>query len=68
MGSKFIEQKYYAEKINTFDTSIYLCQPKMTLLNTICLIRITNKYSFYFRFIKYLLYPTYILNLKKKKE
>ena len=28
--------------------------------------RITNKYLFYFRFVKYLLYPTYILNLKRK--
>ena len=31
--------------------------------NTTCL---TNKYLFYFRFVKYLLYPTYILNLKRK--
>ena len=36
-------------------------------LNTIRLTRITNKYSFYFRFVKYLLYPTYIIKLKKKK-
>ena len=35
-------------------------------LNTTRLTRITNKYSFYFRFVKYLLYPTYILNLKRK--
>ena len=35
-------------------------------LNTIRLTRITNKYLFYFRFVKYLLYPTYILNLKRK--
>ena len=36
------------------------------ILNTTRLTRITNKYSFYFRFVKYLLYPTYILNLKRK--
>ena len=30
--------------------------------NTTHLTRITNKYSFYFRFVKY---PTYILNLKR---
>ena len=35
-------------------------------LNTNDLTHITNKYLFYFRFVKYLLYPTYILNLKKK--
>ena len=35
-------------------------------LNTIRLTRITNKYLFYFRFVKYLLYPTNILNLKRK--
>ena len=35
--------------------------------NTICLTHITNKYSSYFTFTKYLLYPTYILNLKNKK-
>ena len=34
--------------------------------NTTYLTRITNEYSFYFKFVKYLLYPTYILNLKKK--
>ena len=27
---------------------------------------ITNKYLFYFRFVKYLLYPTYILNLRRR--
>ena len=36
------------------------------IFNTIRLTRITNKYSFYFRFVKYLLYSTYILNLKRK--
>ena len=36
------------------------------LLNTTRLTRITNKYLFYFKFVKYLLYPTYILNLKRK--
>ena len=35
-------------------------------LNTTRLTRITNKYLFYFRFVKCLLYPTYILNLKRK--
>ena len=30
------------------------------------LTRRTNKYLFYFRFVKYLLYLTYILNLKRK--
>ena len=35
-------------------------------LNTTHLTRITNKYLFYFGFVKYLLYPTYILNLKRK--
>ena len=35
-------------------------------LNTTRLTRMTNKYLFYFRFVKYLLYPTYILNLKRK--
>ena len=35
-------------------------------LNTTYLTRITNKYLFYFKFFKYLLYPTYILNLKRK--
>ena len=35
-------------------------------LNTTCLTCITNKYLFYFRFVKYLLYPTNILNLKRK--
>ena len=35
-------------------------------LNTIRLTHITNKYLFYFRFVKYLLYPTNILNLKRK--
>ena len=34
--------------------------------STTHLTQITNKYSFYFRFVKYLLYPTYILNLKRK--
>ena len=34
--------------------------------NTTYLTRITNKYLFYFKFVKYLLYPTYILNLKRK--
>ena len=33
--------------------------------NTTHLTCITNKYSFYFRFLKYLLYSTYILNLKR---
>ena len=35
-------------------------------LNITSLTRITNKYLFYFRFVKYLLYPIYILNLKRK--
>ena len=35
-------------------------------LNTTRLTRRTNKYLFYFRIVKYLLYPTYILNLKRK--
>ena len=32
-----------------------------------CLTHVTNKCSFYFRFVKHLLNPTYILNFKKKK-
>ena len=36
------------------------------LINTTHLTSITNKYSFYFRFVKYLLYPTCFLNLKRK--
>ena len=35
-------------------------------LNTTRLTCITNKHLFYFRFVKYLLYPTNILNLKRK--
>ena len=35
-------------------------------LNTTHLTRIKNKYLFYYRFFKYLLCPTYILNLKRK--
>ena len=35
--------------------------------NTNRLTRITNKYSFYFRFLKYLLYSAYILNLKENR-
>ena len=35
-------------------------------LNITRLTRVTNKYLFYFRFVKYILYPTYILNLKRK--
>ena len=35
-------------------------------LNTTRLTHITNKYLLYFRFVKYLLNPTYILNLKRK--
>ena len=34
--------------------------------NTIRLTYITDKYSFYFRFVKYFLYPTYLLNFIKK--
>ena len=59
-GSTYVTRNKHVWHANLFESI------RNDPLNTTRLTCITNKYLFYFRFVKYLLYPTYILNLKRK--